>query len=207
MTWTADYGGKRTVFVGRYGQHYSRIFERHEFYEFPFLKYVASLNLRGDYLDVGGNIGNHALFFATHCAATKVYTFEPLERYQKYIVDNIEANRLTDRIELCPFGLSDSDEQISFMMNNRIEQVSYPKRLDDVDPGFSRVAVMKIDVEGAEKRVILGGLATISRHRPRIFCEVTSATTLAQIDQLLAPYGYERTGNVFNPTPTYEWAA
>jgi len=117
---------KETHFVGEYGKMYSSCFSKNSFYEQSFLDYIGSLNLRGVYLDIGGNVGNHALYFARFCKSTLVYTFEPLEKYQKYIEDNLKANALLGKVILKPFALSDSSEPISFDMGGgaKLSQIS-----------------------------------------------------------------------------------
>lgn len=107
---------KEVAFVGEYGPMYSKTFSQNMFYEQDFLDYISSLQLEGSYLDVGGNIGNHALYFAMFCNSTVVHTFEPLEKYQRYIKDNIVENSLDKKVVLHPYGLADSSMPVRFDM-------------------------------------------------------------------------------------------
>lgn len=202
---TVKYNEKRTRFVGKYGEHYSGIFSKNQFYEMDLLQYIQSLSINGVYVDIGGNVGNHSLFFAQHCGAVKVYVFEPLKRYQAYIEANVRANGLENVIKLFPFGLSNSNETVSFKMGEREEFIDSPRTLDGMDLPESSIALIKIDVEGLEFKVLEGSAKTIERFRPRIFCEVLDIGKRDSIDKLLAPIGYHRNDRVFNASPTYEW--
>lgn len=92
------YKQRQVFFVGDYGPMYLQYFSSNKFYEFDFLKYIESLNLEGEYLDIGGNIGNHTLFFSLFCRSTHTYVFEPLKRYVDYI-NNINNNIKVNNIE------------------------------------------------------------------------------------------------------------
>jgi len=51
--------------------------------------------------------------------------------------------------------------------------------------------VIKIDVEGHEEQVLLGGLATIDKCRPVILCDRNDDTTFSRLSTLLSSHGYE----------------
>lgn len=197
---------KEVAFVGEYGPMYSKNFSQNMFYEQDFLDYISSLQLEGSYLDIGGNIGNHALYFAIFCNSTVVHTFEPLEKYQRYITDNIRANSLEKKVVLHPYALADSSMPVSFDMGGQKKVVTNIMTLDGLEISMDNsVCCIKIDVEGNEERVLKGGLETIKRHKPVLFIEVVEEPKLRRIDQLLYELGYHRTKNVFNGSPTYEW--
>ncbi len=64
----------------------------------------------------------------------------------------------------------------------------------------SRVDVLKIDVEGAELKVIRGARETLTRHRPVLVIELDDqllgamGTTSAEVRRLLSSYGYTSDG-------------
>lgn len=67
------------------------------------------------------------------------------------------------------------------------------RRLDDfvVERGWGRVALMKIDVEGAEHLVLRGAEGILRDHRPFLCIEVHSVACMHAVDQLLMPMGYQ----------------
>ncbi len=67
------------------------------------------------------------------------------------------------------------------------------RRLDDMAQaaGWGRVALMKLDVEGAEHLVLAGGSAVLERSRPVLSIEVHSVACMLALGGILRPLGYE----------------
>lgn len=204
MTYSVYYRGKIIYFSGVYEGAYKECFSSGVFYEQRFLEYIAELALSGAYLDVGSNVGNHAVFFAAYCPSTVVHAFEPMPRYVTYLQENVRANSLEEKIRIHDFGLSDSAEKIGFSFSDWSFDF-HPKALDQIELALDDVAVIKIDVKGAEARVLRGGQGVIQKHKPRIFCDATTPDELDRLDAVLNPLGYQLTGNAWNASPTYEW--
>jgi FkbM family methyltransferase len=142
-------------------------------------------------LDVGGNIGNHALFFARHFA--KVITFEP----NPIVYDVLRANLLlnkADHVLALPVGLSDADQSAEFSQleeeNLGSSGLSRHVRLDATKPAINfpvqlrvgddivrkhsngvPIALIKIDVEGHEAWVLRGLRETLKREHPGVVFE------------------------------------
>ena len=55
---------------------FNKIKRSKSFYELKLLEKARQYNLSGVYIDIGANIGNHAIFFNKFCPASKVYCFE-----------------------------------------------------------------------------------------------------------------------------------
>lgn len=66
------------------------------------------------------------------------------------------------------------------------------RRLDDLarEQHWGRVALMKIDVEGAEHLVLKGAEELLRRDRPCLCIEVHSVACMLAVDQILLPLGY-----------------
>lgn len=174
------------------------------FYESEMLEYIEALGLAGTYVDVGGYVGTHALFFATYCPADDVHTFEPRATCYQHLSRNIAANALSPRVKAHRMGLSDRDESFDLTMGGKTEQIEcHP--LDHLIQ--TPVSLMKIDVEGMEPRVLAGASRILAAHKPLLFIEAHTDDELGAILNVLAPYGYRATGRVFNQSPTYELAA
>ncbi|MBT9501932.1 MAG: FkbM family methyltransferase [Burkholderiaceae bacterium] len=135
---------------------------------------------RGLCIDIGANIGNHALFFARHYPS--VWAFEPHPRTYQLLALNAQ---LAPQIRALPLGLSDAPGQAWIDLppgNAGMAAVSEApaqgrlactlSTLDDelpVDAGM--VSLIKIDVEGHEARVLRGAARTLARDQPVVLLE------------------------------------
>lgn len=135
-------------------------------------------------LDIGANIGNHAVSFADHFV--HVHAFEPNPK----ALDLLQLNaKLRPNITVHPIGLSERAETLegiqpshnlggtgvttlSLETGTMVSLPLFP--LDEIDLGLgeARITFVKIDVEGLEAQVIRGAAKTLTRHRPVIGMEV-----------------------------------
>ena len=153
-------------------------------------------------LDVGGNIGNHALYFSDYFE--KVVSFEPEPKTFKLLQLNAAV---ANNVEVHNFGLGARSEKLKLAVdvdnpgltkiasNEHISEAEVSIRaLDDLDPAPASVGLIKIDVEGHEEHVIAGALKLIQRDQPIILLEqhvskFVNGTTPAL--ELLREIGYE----------------
>lgn len=132
-------------------------------------------------IDVGANIENHSVFFSDFFS--QVYSFEPNPiTYKVLFVNTFYKNN----IEIQNYGLSDSQKEVNLSVvkgnigassafknyyskiNHRIKLI----RLDDLNEMFySNIGLIKIDVEGMEEQVLIGGKEVIDKHLPIILFE------------------------------------
>lgn len=167
---------------------------RGEFFEAAELVALAELLPSGaTVLDVGANIGNHALFFATRMAAAKVVVIEPNPLALAPLVANVVVNGLTGVIDLTHLGIGLSDRDAGgFGMKRHDRNLGATKMKpgqgelrvrcgDDICAGLTP-HLIKIDVEGMEMAVLAGLSATIARARPLILIEVDDANAPAFAD-------------------------
>jgi FkbM family methyltransferase len=128
-------------------------------------------------LDVGANIGNHALFLADHFR--QVVAFEPhpvtfgLLRINAALVDNVVCFN---------HGLSSAEGQAqlrpdsanlgaSTLRAGGSPGVTVVLRTLDAHPELKAVRLVKIDVEGHELDVLQGGKGLLLRERPIVVLE------------------------------------
>jgi hypothetical protein len=138
------------------------------------------------------------------CKSSYVYTFEPLPHYGDIIEANISVNNMNNKMALFRAGVSDSTGRTTIVFNGVRYDVEVTK-LDDILDTFNNVGLVKIDVEGMESNVIRGAMKFLSKFKPRLFCEALNTEAMLEIDNLVCQLGYQRTANVFNASPTYEW--
>jgi FkbM family methyltransferase len=136
-------------------------------------------------LDVGANIGNHALHFARHF--DRVVAFEPHPRVFRLLSFNAE---LAPNLTALNFGASSAPGRVEVAEDRRNlaasgigragtgASVSFELvRIDDVPEvrALPRISFIKVDVEGHEHAALEGARETILRHRPLIALEVLPA--------------------------------
>ena len=141
---------------------------------FDYLAPLAPSFAQGTALDIGANIGNHALIFSRFFKS--VHAFEPNPQSFRLLEINA-ANRpniVTHRFGLGDvvgrFHLLETPENVgqSVVVETGEFEIEL-KRLDDL--AIDDVRFIKIDVEGYEARVIAGGAQFLRRHQPIIAFE------------------------------------
>lgn len=162
-------------------------------YDSTFLEWTVGVpDRRGGCLDIGANIGSHCLFLAR--TFTPVYAFEPNPTAYVRLVRNVRLNPGLD-VRCLPIALSDSpDEALFYDIRSGHSGLSgFAENLGHLDrsrydvrelrlrrltgdtiverEGIGAIALIKIDTEGHEARVIKGLAATIRRERPVIVFE------------------------------------
>lgn len=136
-------------------------------------------------LDIGANIGNHSLAFATRAAV--VHAFEPIPVIHALLLANVTGNGLA-HVHVHRVALSDTDGTDTIFLNqsgnagassfDRREAegaaVTVEKRRGDalLDAlQIARVDFVKLDVEGHEAQALRGLRSTLERDKPIITME------------------------------------
>jgi FkbM family methyltransferase len=158
-------------------------------------------------IDVGAGVGFFAVRFAHWVGPLgRVVALEPHETHHTELVRRLAANGLAARVDVrrvaadCKSGsarlLISPDHPGDHRLGETGEPVS-AAALDDIVLTGSKVSLVKIDVQGAELRVLAGASALLARDRPALFIEVDPAALeryAASVDSLLgwlAARGYE----------------
>jgi FkbM family methyltransferase len=199
--------GQRTValsdyqvtLLGREDDPYFRNFN-YSSRDNQFLNYVVStfVDDRSTVFDVGANIGTTTILF-NKLKNCRVYAFEPSLSAHRLLKENIERNGIAHAtLEQC--ALSDKEGTLSFdenLVSESASVVHMPETLSGfatitvqattIDQYVTRnsikdIAFIKIDVEGYEQFVLLGGRQTIDYEKPLVFTEVNSYTLIAFFD-------------------------
>ena len=157
------------------------VFEKEDIADLLQLMSVLQVNVAdSSVIDVGANIGNHSIEFARHFG--KVYAFEPNPHTFKLLAFNSDFH---PNIEVFNHGLSDKDaalqmseDIVNYGGSSAVRQMEGDtqvrievKRLDDVAADIPDIALIKIDVEGMELKVLQGAVETIRSHQPAIAFE------------------------------------
>lgn len=136
------------------------------------------------FYDIGSNWGYFSLFLASKKNYTgKIFAFEPFPSTFDDLQSTIRQAGLTDRIQALPVALSDFDgESVMSLPDGFRSGLALLSSVDSVEQATVKVmridsfdlpppAIIKLDVEGSEARVIRGGKRTIAKHKPHIVFE------------------------------------
>lgn len=139
-------------------------------------------------VDVGANIGCHAISYAGFNTKSKIIAFEPQRKLFEVLGKNVRQNGYEDRITIYKNGLGHRNMTCTLTDLNEMDK-------DPVNGGWNKGGIgigkggeeimittldnyelpgldfMKIDVEGAEGLVIQGGKETIQKYKPVICFE------------------------------------
>ena len=164
------------------------------------------------FMDIGANVGHHSIFLSKF--ASQVLAFEPYPKVNMQFKQQIAHNNISN-IQIFETGLSDRRETLNYYAptgNNEgigsFDESSIGKgntsygqlELREGDQiiesdSWKNIKLIKIDVEGFEKKVIKGLSRTIEEERPVIVCEITYGQQLSfvSIEELSSylPQNYE----------------
>lgn len=211
-------GGTAKVDVRNKREKIQSYWAQNAFYEAQrnsLLSYIGNSGYKGGvWVDIGANIGNHALFFASVCKAQKVYAYEPdlslFDHLKKNIELNLEYSILARRCAISDYNGDGSliypDIPIeqggagAARLTNEGKQVSvFTLDSMNIEPDY-----IKIDVEGGELVVLKGAEKTLKKYHPEIFVEITANEK--EIREYLKSLNYQQKGSRLNHTPTYHFA-
>lgn len=132
-------------------------------------------------LDIGAHIGTYGINLAKYVENDGyVIAFEPNPKIYQELLHNIRLNNIQNILAL-PIAIGDKEEVGTMhtqQSNNEGNTLFCPSNqgtirsipLDILD--LTNISLIKIDVEGYEKYVLLGAIDTILRERPVIFIEI-----------------------------------
>jgi FkbM family methyltransferase len=181
---------------------------------------LQALSEGATFIDIGANVGFYSVIALDRVGPSgKVYSFEidprPLRCLRRTIAEFGYSN-----IHVTEAAVSDIDGGLSFEPkvehgHNRINRSGTGRKVASVKldtwataHNLTRVDVIKIDVEGAEKFVLEGARETIARFKPLLLCEAEAGSSAmfgyspADLVVNLEAMGYSITSleGVFTPT-------
>jgi FkbM family methyltransferase len=136
-------------------------------------------------IDIGCHKGEILEIMIKHAPKGTHYAFEPIPSF----FDNLKQ-KFSEKCTVFPYALSDENGQATFNyvknapaysgLNKRKYAVENPdiqeidvtlKKLDDLIPADKKISLIKIDVEGAEFKVLKGAKDLLSRDVPIVVFE------------------------------------
>lgn len=206
-----QYFGNARMSLSRRFRVEAELLYRHA-YDQKTLLYLMRIVHRGDScIDVGANIGAITLSLAHRVGSGgRVLAYEPGPLLFQRLVRNVALSGFRN-IECKDAGLSDAPGRMYWRLEtgiNRGNAVLTTEPTETMIPvvtldssvgesALTRVDFIKIDVEGMELRVILGGLGTIRKFKPTLLIETFVGTGIGSDDDIqavmsrLATEGYD----------------
>jgi FkbM family methyltransferase len=198
-----------------------------KFFEEAELEYLKGIvDPKGCVADIGANLGNHTIYFASVLGAEQVVAFEPGEWAHPRLTFNVALNQVGDRVQIHKVALSDTageawmdfwaeDNHGTLAITDEGQGEKVEVRVGDEYFTERNVTLIKVDAERHELKVLKGLSATINRCRPVIAVEVLQ-TERPEMEAFLTSLGYsvvkafERYGDIVNliarPTATTDGA-
>ena len=160
-----------------------------------------------DIIDIGANIGTHSLMFSE---LGPVFSFEPV--YHQITTLNINSINLKYKDTVYPYALSDKNETVKMYIPIKTQWGArnyggtsmYPnvtsihsedlftmcecRVLDDVYNGVP--SIIKMDVEGAELKVLKGSLKLINQHKPYLIVEISGIYEYSEVAKFIEGMDY-----------------
>jgi FkbM family methyltransferase len=161
------------------------------------------------FVDVGAYTGYYSLVAAVENPGITVTAFEPVPANYERLIANLRTNDVAERVEALRVAVAASDHVTTLAMNadermpvgghmpssaaaneTSVVHLNVPTVTLDAALGDIELDVMKIDVEGGEGDVIVGGLETLQRHRPAIVMESWAYSDARKPEGMLRDLGY-----------------
>ncbi len=171
--------------------------------------------------DIGANVGDISLYLLYYFPKLEVYSFEPCLDTYNHLVENIKKAGYSDRSHSYRLGFFDNEYDgklnvtsfhgansmigISEEYHKANPHIEYVKteniplmRLDDFvkQNQIRHIDFLKIDVEGVEKQVLIGGKETFSNRVDTVIMEISlvrhtrESGEFIQLFQLMHEYGF-----------------
>ena len=171
-------------------------------------------------LDVGANIGFFAHFLAFRCAATRIHSFEPGSEARRLLLQNRETNRLEETITVHPVAIFDRSDVIQLhSANNTAQRSVFSNEFIDINQaaeevktvtldeavklsGADRIALLKIDTEGAEIEIVEGASQEVWPKIDRVafeFHDHFRPGSRERVCRVLKANGFRRFRNIASP--------
>lgn len=141
----------------------------HDFEDMSFLLHL--LRDEDMFMDIGSNIGSYTIL-ASGAIRCRSIAIEPIPSTYEHLKNNIDVNRMEDRVEALNIGLGSKHSTLLFTntqdtvnhvaVDGEKDTTEVPvQTLDGILKSRTCPLLIKIDVEGFETEVLLGGKNTL----------------------------------------------
>lgn len=140
-------------------------------------------------LDIGANIGYFSLLAAAKAKKGKVFSMEPVSAFRKCLKENLALNALTN-VTVLPYCVSDESgwteiflaESDNLGMSGLTPSENFSGKKERVEcivvddwrrqNAIPKIQLLKIDIEGAEKKALAGMAGLLQTDQPIVLIEI-----------------------------------
>ncbi len=157
------------------------------------IKFLRKALLAGDkVIDIGSNFGTYSLSMAQSVGPSgHVWAFEPASTTAGFLARSIAANgfshvtleqcALSNAPGIAQLALNDNSEMNALVRVGQIGPATESVKLETLDGcsarhGWSEIAFVKLDAEGEETNIVMGGKEFFARCSPLVQYEVTAGS-------------------------------
>lgn len=175
----------RGIFYWMYDVYIKRISKKLPVYDMEVVSIIRRMPRNAVCIDIGVNEAQMFNAMVNHCSHGEVYGFEPIPKLYNYL----NAKFSSKAVHIYPYVLSDVEEEVVFYyfpkrsgvsgMSNRLpllgklttEEICVKTVVLDRKFDLIRIDFIKIDVEGAELKVLRGLKQHLIKCRPTVVFE------------------------------------
>ena len=180
--------------------------QANNFCEDYLLEYIKTYLPEGHtIIDAGANFGNETVYFSKFLNYQRIFSFEP--HPANFELLKMNTSKLLN-VDIFDVALGDALGYVSLQesttdMNDIHTITGNDIRIKPLDYyNFQNVDLMKLDVQGFEPNILIGGIETLRRCRPYIFVEVYYNDG-SEIRNLLTSLNYRFVKEGFNSMHEY----
>jgi FkbM family methyltransferase len=153
--------------------------------------------------DVGAHIGYFGITVARSIQPGTVVCFEPMEQNRRRLTHNVATNGVSATVEIVPAAVGatsgramirDTGSSLTWSLTGggngagvEVDVIS----LDDAAERYPVPDLIKIDAEGVEMDVLLGGSALIAKHQPMVLVELMERSQAQELQARALMPGYD----------------
>lgn len=188
------------------------------FYELGLLQTIRAYKRRGTYVDIGANLGNHSIFFANFCLATSLVAVEAHPAIYAVLLKNLASNvpgkvicttenkAVLDKDgNTVAVGIIDPKNVGGTKVTDKGATTVQTITVDTLVRDKNKIAVIKMDIEGCERRALLGAIDTIEKHKPLVAMEASNAAEFRQLNTVMDSLGYKTVFKTDKKPASYLW--